>query len=474
MNAVAPALRVVSLQAQNIMRLTAVEIDWDPAQSTLTVGGRNGAGKSSVLNAVAMALGGKDLCPEEPIRRGEASGFVEVSLGELTVRREFSRERIVQSDPTKDSVLTVNDGPPIDVKGASFEWGETKSRLVVRNAEGVSLGTPQAVLNKLIGTMTFDPFQFVTLGAEGAEGERRQADILRRIVGLDFADVDERRRAAAERRAHWNREHKAALARLEAMPVHKDAPDAETPMEEISNEMLSAERLRKVAEDAERHVAGSRSNGEQLERQRVRLSTEVDALTAQLKAKSDELARCFEDIGTNDHEVKTKQAAAEAARAAVPDAEAIRKKLTDAEAANAKARANKAQADAAKQVAELKAKADAEDAAVKAADREKEGALKAAQFPVEGLGLSDAGVTFGGLPFSQASTAEQIRTSVAIGFALNPGLRLLLVRNGNALDEDSLRVVAAQAEAAGGQILMEYVTKDAGEVSVMIEDGRVA
>ena len=125
-------------------------------------------------------------------------------------------------------------------------------------------------------------------------------------------------------------------------------------------------------------------------------------------------------------------------------------------------------------VSEAMRQADAEDQAVREAEKAKEDALAATTFPVEGLGLSGAGITFGGLPFKQASTSEQIRVSVAVGFALHPTLKLLIVRNGNALDDDSMRLVAAEAERAGGQVLMEYVTKNAGEVSVLIEDGHVA
>ena len=83
-------------------------------------------------------------------------------------------------------------------------------------------------------------------------------------------------------------------------------------------------------------------------------------------------------------------------------------------------------------------------------------------------------MTFGSLPFSQASSSEQLRVSVAIGLALNPKLKVLLIRSGNLLDDDSLKAVAAQAEAAEAQVWVEWVTANAEGVSVMIEDGRVA
>jgi len=50
----------------------------------------------------------------------------------------------------------------------------------------------------------------------------------------------------------------------------------------------------------------------------------------------------------------------------------------------------------------------------------------------------------------------------------------LLIRGGNLLDDDSLKLVAEQAEAADAQVWVEWVTADAKDVQVMIEDGRVA
>lgn len=456
------SLRVVSLQAQNIMRLSAVEIAWNKDQSTLTIGGRNGAGKSSVLNAVAMALGGKELCLDEPIRSGESAGFVEVNLGELVVRRDFSREKIVASnvDPNLSESTTER-------------WSETKSRITVKNAEGIRLGTPQSILDKLIGRLSFDPLAFAAMSNEGADGEKRQAEILRQIVGLDTSKFDEERKAAAERRAHWNREHKAADARLAAMKTFKDAGLEEVPMGTVGDEMLKAEECRRLADEADRAVSAAESRFQALEAQCQTRYARIDELNKQIAALQGELAKLEAQHQDEAKNIDALKITAQAARAVVPDMEALRKRVTEVEETNAKARANKSYAEASAALDQLALKAKAEDGNVKQAEQAKADALLAAKFPVEGLGVDDAGVTFNGIPFKQASTAEQIKVSVAVGFALNPGLKLLLVRNGNALDEDSLKAVAAQAEEAHGQLLIEFVTKDASQVSVMIEDGKV-
>jgi hypothetical protein len=92
--------------------------------------------------------------------------------------------------------------------------------------------------------------------------------------------------------------------------------------------------------------------------------------------------------------------------------------------------------------------------------------------PIEGLALNEEGVTFNDLPFSQCSSAEQLRISVAMGLALNPKLKVLLIRDGSLLDEESMKALAEQAAAADAQVWLERVG-DKDKCAVIIEDGAV-
>ena len=71
-------LKVVRLEAENVKRLVAVEVE--PDGSLVLVGGKNGAGKSSLLDSIAYALGGQALVCERPLRDGAERGHVEVDL----------------------------------------------------------------------------------------------------------------------------------------------------------------------------------------------------------------------------------------------------------------------------------------------------------------------------------------------------------------------------------------------------------
>jgi hypothetical protein len=91
---------------------------------------------------------------------------------------------------------------------------------------------------------------------------------------------------------------------------------------------------------------------------------------------------------------------------------------------------------------------------------------------VPGLGFDDDGVTYNGVPFSQCSSAEQLRVSLGVAMALNPRIRVLRITDGSLLDAENLAVIEEMADLQDFQVWIERVAED-GEVGVVIEDGAV-
>jgi hypothetical protein len=108
-------------------------------------------------------------------------------------------------------------------------------------------------------------------------------------------------------------------------------------------------------------------------------------------------------------------------------------------------------------------------------DESKAKALATAKFPLPGLSFSaSGGVCYNGIPFSQISTAEQMRISAAIGLALNPGLRVMFIRNGSLIDSAGMETLKSLAESHNAQLWVERVGALSGELpGVVIEDGAV-
>lgn len=436
-------MKIVKLSSENVKRLHAVEVT--PDGSIVMVGGKNGAGKSSVLDSIAYALGGQELVPAEPIRKGETEAKIEVDLGDYVVRRYFTK---------KDDV--------------------TKSSLIVKNKEGITQGTPQAILDKLLGRLTFDPLAF-----SRTEGKAQRL-ILAKLTGADTSLLDAKRQAAYDKRTTFNREKKVIETQLGESTFEKGVPEEEIPLATVTAELEEADaKAKELAEEknkeyklsldakkAEETVSLVLAGIEKKEKQ----IADLQALIKQDKKYHKDMIGVLEQANN----AKSEQfAKVRELTEALPDTAALRAKVSEVEQTNRKVRSNlrhKALEAKLKQVAAEVAHA---TTAITAAEKEKSDLLESITYPVPGLGLSDDGVTFDGNPFEQASTSEQLKVSVAIGLALNPTLKVLLIRNGNALDADSLKQIAAQAAEADAQIWLEWVTESKDGVSVMIADGEV-
>jgi len=139
------------------------------------------------------------------------------------------------------------------------------------------------------------------------------------------------------------------------------------------------------------------------------------------------------------------------------DTVTLEEQIADAEQINSRVRDNQAHKQLKAEEKRLAGKVDALTAAIDKADATKAERIAKAKMPVKGLGLDEAGVTFNGMPFEQCSSAEQLRISVAMGLALNPKIKVLLIRDGSLLDDESLRALAEQAAEADAQVWVERV-----------------
>ena len=94
-------VKINSLAIENVKRVKAVQMEL--AQNGLTViGGRNGQGKTSVLDAIAWALGGDKFKPSNATRDNSTIPpeiHIELSNG-LVVERKGAKSSLKVIDPT--------------------------------------------------------------------------------------------------------------------------------------------------------------------------------------------------------------------------------------------------------------------------------------------------------------------------------------------------------------------------------------
>ncbi len=427
-------MKIISLQAENFQRLTAVSITPDGNIVELT--GENGQGKTSILDAIWAALGGKDASPDMPVRKGEEVATIVLDLGELTVRRRF----INKSD------------------------GDYTTTLTVQSEDGSKEQTPQTLLNSITERLTFDPLEFSL--AKPAQ----QIETLKTFVsGFDFATVERQISDKEDERLLVGREVKAneKAAEVAEAGIPEDAP-----LEPIDEAGLH-DALRKIEaknrENADERIRRQKE-GEQIDDLYLR-SERIDQEITNLKKK-------IADLNIEAASLKSQAQRRKTALMSLPDVEqdadfaAASRELEAARTKNA-AYEKRMYAHDLRQKAQDRVNVytqltiDINDLRKKVAD-----AVANSRIPVTGMTFDSDGVWLNEAPFSQASQAEKLRASIAIAAALNPKLRIMRVREGALLSKTSMEALASFADAADFQIWVETVDSNR-PTAIEIVDGAV-
>lgn len=418
-------MKVIKLVAENIKKLTAVEIS--PDGNMVQITGKNGQGKTSVLDCLWWAFTGADNIQAQPIRSGEEKARIELQLGtgdavELVVKRTFT---------------------------------ETKSYLSVETADGAKYPKPQDFLNDVIGALSLDPLAFMR--AKGKE----QFDILRALVTLDIdpEELDRLNKEDFEARALLNRDAKAKRAQASTIIVPDgeveavDEADLLDQLAAAASTNADIERRKANRVNAEKQIAAQRESIVKWRADAERIEAEAEALAV----STDKLEKSLKEAGE---------------LPALVDVSDLRHQLDNAKAINAGALARSQWEFAKNEAVALEERADALTGAMEGRTAIKQAAIAAAAMPVKGLSFGDGVVTFNGLPLNQASDAEQLTVSMSIAAAMNPKLRVLRIRDGSLLDDDAMNRLAAFADERDMQVWIERVD-GSGTVGFVMEDGHV-
>ncbi len=420
-------LHIVRLQAENYKRLIAVDIS--PDGNIVTLSGRNAQGKSSVLDAIFAALAGGEAsrATKQPIRDGQDVAVVRLDLGDYIVTRRWT-------DDDAGS-LTVETPPTEDGRKQKYS-------------------SPQKLLDEIVGKRTFDPLAFTRMTAA------EQVATLVATVDLPFdpAQLDRERAGVFDQRTEINRAVKQLEGQLAGVtkPV-EGTPDVEVSAADIIREFDLAREHNAALDNEMRNLELMQGAAEQA-KARV---TELEA----------ELTRAREAASSTWDDYQAKLVKFKAGPERIDTSE-ISERLQKVEQTNAAVRAGQEHRRVAAQLAAKREEAAQFTLKLQEIDKRKSDALAAVKFPVDGLSFDESGVLFNGIPFSQASAAEQLRVSAALAMASNPQLRILQVRDGSLLDSDSMKVLTDLAEANDYQVWVEVVD-ESGSVGIVIEDGQV-
>lgn len=410
-------IKINALQVENVKRVKAVALE--PSVNGLTViGGKNGQGKTSVLDAIAWALGGDRYRPSNAEREGSTLPphiKLELSNG-LTVERSG-----------KNSALKV-----VDTTGKR---------------------SGQQLLNEFVEQLAIDLPHFLQAS------NREKADTLLQVIGVgdQVRSLEVKEKEVYNRRRMIGQEADRKRKYADELPHYPAVPN-----EPVSASQLIRQQQDILARNGENQRKRMRAN--QIEHEYGRTAAHVSLLRSQLADAEKQLQQLEADLAIAQKDALDLQD---------ESTDEIERSLQEIEQINIQVRANcdreKAEQDAAhyaqqyqdltKELEEIR--------------HDKYALLDSAKLPLPGLSVEDGELTYNGKKWDCMSGADQLIAATAIVRAINPKCGFVLLDKLEQLDADQLHMFGVWLQSQQLQVIATRVSTGP-ECSIIIEDGFVA
>lgn len=407
-------MKINKLEIENVKRVKAVKIS--PTQNGLTViGGRNGQGKTSVLDAIAWALGGDKFKPSQAAREGSVT-------------------------PPSLKIVMQN--------GLIVERTGKNSTLKVTDPKGEKGG--QRLLDEFVEKLALDLPKFLE------SSDKEKASVLLHVIGVDskLAELEKSENELYQERLAIGRiaDQKEKFAKEQ--PYYTEAPD-----DLVSPADLIKEQQEILARNGQREQW--KRQYDQLLAERMHIDELIEETTRKLHELTEKAAlldKQVKDAAKSPNELK-KESTAE-----------LEESIANIDEINRKVRANldkeKAEADAAnyrKQYQEL-------DIRLNEVRQQKIDLLRSADLPLPGLTVVEGELVYRGQRWDNMSSSEQLRVATAIIRKINPECGFVLLDKLEQMDLETLNEFGAWLETEGLQAIATRVSTGE-ECSIIIEDG---
>lgn len=402
-------VKINELLIENVKRVKAVQ--FEPSADGLTIiGGRNGQGKTSVLDAIAWALGGNNYKPSVPERDG--------ALVPPNLHIELSNGLIVERKG-KNSTLKVTD------------------------PNGNKSG--QQLLNEFVSTLALDLPKFIN------GSDKDKADSLLKILGIGdvLSQLDTKENQLYAQRTEVGRIADRKKKAADEMPMYPNVPK-----EPVSATELIKEQQEILARNGE----NERKRQDAARYEQILTNAQIafdEAKAALQKAEQDCLTarKSAEDL----HDESTAE---------------LEKNLAEIEALNIKIRANSTKEAAEVEANNLQQEYDGLTEQIESIREERSKLLDSAELPLPGLSVKDGKLIYNNMPWDGMSGSDQLKVATAIVRKLNPQCGFVLMDKLEQMDLETLQEFGAWIKQEGLQVIATRVSTG-DECSIIIEDGMV-
>lgn len=410
------SVKIAALEAENVKRIKAVALTPSPTGLTI-VGGNNNQGKTSVLDALAWALGGEKFRPTAAVRDGALA-------------------------PPHLKVILSN-GVVVERKGKN-------SSLTVTDPTGQRSG--QQLLNAFVEPLALDLPRFMQAS------DKDKADTLLNIIGVGDAltGLDREIKALYDRRTVIGQIGAQKRHAAEELTEYPDAP----------SEPVSAIELIQQQQEILLHNADNqrkRMKLAQLEEQEKQLGRRVQELSQELEMVEHQLTAVQQDVQDATKTVAQLQDESTAE---------LEQSIRNVEEINRQVSANLAKSKAQDEAERYAQEYTALTEQIKAKRTARMDLLNGADLPLTGLGVEDGSLTYNGKPWQDMSGSDQLRVATAIVRRLNPDCGFVLLDKLEQMDLATLAEFGSWLQTEGLQAIATRVSTG-GECQIIIEDGRI-
>jgi hypothetical protein len=410
------SIKINKLEIENVKRVKAVKIEPTPNGLTI-IGGKNNQGKSSVLDAIAWALGGNKHRPSQPEREGSVT------------------------PPYLHIVLS--NGLIVERKGKN-------SDLKVIDPNGQKHG--QQLLDSFVEELAIDLPKFLNASS------KEKANILLRIIGVG----DQLFELERKEQELYNQRHAIGQIADQKAKFAKEQPYyPDAPKEPVSAADLIKQQQDILARNGENQR--KRLRVQQIQAEFEQQGKEVARLMAMLNAAQEKYNQLQQDlaIAQKDAQDLVDESTAE-----------LEASIAQIDEINRKVRANLDKEKAEEEAREYGRQYEALTTEIEAVRKQKIDLLANANLPLPGLSVQDGELIYNGQKWDNMSGSDQLKVATAIVRKLKPQCGFVLMDKLEQMDLDTLREFGQWLEQEGLQAIATRVSTG-DECSIIIEDGYV-
>lgn len=401
------SIKINKLEIENVKRVKAVKIE--PTANGLTIiGGKNKQGKTSVLDAIAWALGGERFRPSQAAREGSVI--------------------------PPNLKIVMNNGLVVERKGKN-------SSLKVTDPKGQKAG--QQLLDEFVEQLALNLPKFMEANS------KEKANVLLRIIGVgpQLEELERQEKELYNERAYIGRTADQKEKYAKEQPYFPDVP---------STPISASELIRQQQE-----ILAQNGENQRIRENLHRLEQEKQSITEQLQ----ELLRRQDEV---DEKLKVARMSAEDLHD--ESTAELEQNIADIEETNRKVRANLDKDKAEEDAKDYREQYNALTNKIEGVRQRKSDLLQGADLPLPGLSVEDGELIYNGQKWDNMSGSEQLQVSTAIVRRLNPDCGFVLLDKLEQMDLDTLHEFGLWLEREGLQAIATRVSTG-NECSVIIEDG---